>query len=58
MNQNEKYHILVVSNEPPVLESVVLLLERLDYNVVATEHPKEAVENAPSFEEMYSMRKD
>jgi putative two-component system response regulator len=40
---NQKYTILVVDDEPFVLESVALLLERFGFNVVASGHSREAL---------------
>lgn len=43
MNQHVKNHVLVVDDEPLVLESVTLLLDSFGYNAVACDHPKEAL---------------
>ena len=41
--KNQKYTILIVDDEPYVLESVALLLERFGFNVITCGHPKEAM---------------
>jgi len=43
MNQNAKRHILVVDDEPFVLESVALLLDSFGYDVTTSGHPREAL---------------
>ncbi|HHT9147096.1 MAG TPA: response regulator, partial [Candidatus Wunengus sp. YC61] len=48
MNQNRGNHILVVDDEPFVLESVVLLLEMFGCNAVPCEHPREAIDKLQS----------
>ncbi|MBI2470171.1 MAG: response regulator [Planctomycetes bacterium] len=48
MNQNGKHHILVVDDEPLVLESVSLLLDNFGYSVIACDHPEEALKKLQS----------
>jgi putative two-component system response regulator len=48
MNQNAKSHVLVVDDEPFVLEAVTLLLDRFGYNVSACGHPREALNKLQS----------
>ena len=48
MNQNEKSHVLVVDDEPFVLEAVALLLDRSGYNVSACGHPRDALNKLQS----------
>jgi len=45
---NQKYTILIVDDEPYVLESVALLLERFGCNVVTSGHPPEALRKLQS----------
>ena len=44
MNPDSEKHILVVDDDPYVLESVSLLLNKSDYTVVTCGHPKEAID--------------
>ena len=48
MNQNAKNHILVVDDEPFVLEAVALLLDSFGYDVSACGHPREALNKLQS----------
>src|SRR3990167_8017282 len=48
MNQNAKNHILVVDDEPFVLESLALLLDSFGYNVSAYGNPREALNKLQS----------
>ena len=48
MNQNAKNHILVVDDEPFVLEAVALLLDSFGYDVSACGHPREALNKLES----------
>ena len=46
--KNQKYTILIVDDEPYVLESAALLLERFGCNVVTSGHPGEALRKVQS----------
>ncbi|HHT9138428.1 MAG TPA: response regulator [Candidatus Wunengus sp. YC60] len=48
MKQDGKKHILVVDDEPFVLESVALLLDRFDFSVSTCGHPREALNKLQS----------
>jgi putative two-component system response regulator len=48
MNQNAKNHILVVDDEPFVLDAVTLLLGSFGYDVSACGHPREALNKLQS----------
>ena len=48
MNQNRENHILVVDDEPFVLEAVALLLDSFGYDVSACGHPREALNKLQS----------
>lgn len=48
MNQNVKNHILVVDDEPFILESVALLLDSFGYSATTCNHPGEALSKLQS----------